>query len=294
MQLCALDENNALVFAQKAKKQHEYICMECGYSVRVRQGIHRQPHYYHTQPNRECRQHGKGMAHLLLQYALKAWLPEGEAQLECRFESIGRIADVAWPAKQLIYEIQYSPITASEVQARNRDYASLGYQVIWIFSDERYNNRSLTPAENIVSDSPHYFTNMNIHGEGVIYDEFSLTDKGVRILRLPKLIIDPANPEFTNKEIDSSFYDQIPQQIKNRISQWRCYFKGDAIDTSLKQCNDTLPCDEQFFLALKQLIALEREILTISILTKLKEIYRKYVLIPYSSILRLLLERACR
>ncbi len=105
MQLCALDSKNALIFADKAQKQTDYICSKCDQKVRLRSGMHRHAHFFHITPNRSCRLNGKGMEHIMVQRHLIELLPEGEAELECRFSEIGRIGDVAWHSAKLIFEI---------------------------------------------------------------------------------------------------------------------------------------------------------------------------------------------
>ncbi|MEM8728221.1 MAG: competence protein CoiA family protein, partial [Chlamydiota bacterium] len=81
--------------------------------------------------------------HQAVQRAIGTALPQ--VILEKSFPEIHRIADVVYPPKKIIYEIQYSPITLKEVQQRNRDYATLGYTVIWILHDRHFNRKILSP-----------------------------------------------------------------------------------------------------------------------------------------------------
>jgi competence protein CoiA len=71
MQICAIDSSASLILAENAHKHHDYHCIECNQIVRLRRGIHRKAHFYHITPNRICKQHGKGMPHLMLQQFLK-------------------------------------------------------------------------------------------------------------------------------------------------------------------------------------------------------------------------------
>lgn len=125
MQLYAFDVNNRLVFSSHAHKQKNYICPECKGIVRLRGGLQRQNHFFHQEAVRTCRQSGKSVQHLAVQYFFLDRLPEGECALEHSFPEIGRIGDVVWFQEKIVFEIQCSFITAAEVQARNSDYASL-------------------------------------------------------------------------------------------------------------------------------------------------------------------------
>lgn len=294
MQLCALDLNDDLIFAHQARKHQNYFCLECRSSVRLRKGGHRQPHYYHTSPNRECRQHGKGMAHLLVQYFIKQSLPEGEASIECRFPSINRIADVAWLSKKIIFEVQYSPISAKEVLSRNSDYSSLGYQVVWILFDGRYNQRHITPAEDMLKDTPHYFTNMNASGEGIIYDQFSLVDRGRRIESLPDLKIDIRSSEVIIIEEITQIKNKIPKLFWRRIETWSFYFYGDCIHNCLQNAQSSMTTPTLFHDALTRVIASHQILSSQSSSTFIHEFFKHWIIVPYRAILRLLIERACR
>lgn len=287
MQICALDSKDSLIFAKNASKHQDYLCLECKEKIRLRSGLHRQAHFYHVQPNRLCRQHAKGMPHLMVQYFLKNILPENEAEIECQFPTIGRIADVAWHSRQLIYEIQCSPISAEEVKARNKSYASLGYHVVWIFHDNRYNQINVTSAENALLDHPHYFTNMNAQGEGKIYDQASKIVKGKRTYRLPCLSIDPTSPKLIEKNhLKKS--KKLPQLLKRRINQWPFIFSGDTIDAYLDGHSENL------ILQIEKYILSEKKHPLNRIAKFFQWITKKWIMQPYQAAFKLLLERACR
>lgn len=294
MQICALDLSGSLVFADNAHKHQDYLCTECNQLIRLRRGIHRKAHYYHIQPNRICRQHSKGMPHLMLQQFLKKLLPEGEVELECQFRSINRIADVAWHPKRLIYEIQCSPISAEEVNTRNKNYASIGYQVIWIFHDNRYNQPLISAAENSLCDHPHYFSNMDAEGNGIIYDQLSINLNNKRTQRLPPLPIDVSLPKWISKS-QLKTHHKLPKIIKRRLQVWPLLFSGDTLDRSVNQegneWNDT-ENQREFFLEMEKLCAAEKNTLLWS--TKIFIIMIKKIILPYQAFIKLILERACR
>lgn len=287
MQICALDSADSLIFAKNASKHRNYQCLECKEKVRLRSGIHRQAHFYHVQPNRLCRQHAKGMPHLMTQHFLKNILPENEAELECQFSIIGRIADVAWHSRFLIFEIQCSPISAEEVNSRNRSYASLGYQVVWIFHDTSYNQFRLTSAENALLDHPHYFTDINALGEGKIYDQASLIAKGKRIKRLLPLSIDPTTPKSLKKH-ELKQCQKLPLALKRRTKEWPFIFSGDTVDTYLACSEDAL------ILQIKDLVLRENGLPMYRFLKFFQNFAKKWIFRPYIAVFKLLLERACR
>ncbi|GEM_PF-3584437 len=180
MQLFALTIENEVVAANDALKKTEYSCMECGKPVRLRGGRHRQDHFYHLRPDPSCKQSQKSMRHLQVQLYLHRLLSDGEVALERRFPTISRIADVVWEDRKLVFEVQCSPITQQEVEARNRDYALLGYQVVWLLHERRFSGKQVSAAEQWLEDHPHYYTNFDEEGRGKIYDQLHLFRDGIR------------------------------------------------------------------------------------------------------------------
>lgn len=291
MQQCALNAKEQLIHISKASKQTDYRCHECGQVVRMRSGLHRQPHYFHLQSNDKCKQHGKGMVHLALQNWIQTKLPEGEVHLEYRFDKIGRIADVVWIRQQLIFEIQCSPITAAEVESRNRDYASVGFQVVWILHDQRYNKKRLTAAEHYLQGLPHYFSNINIEGNGIIYDHLAIVDKGKRLMQLPQFSIDLTQIKDVVKPSKRFFRKKkIPKQLLCRLNNFQKCFSGDIIDSYFTKAEDGCVID-QFFQ--KHFHSVHQNKMSLAY-NYIKGFFRQAIVRPYLCIFKLLLERACR
>lgn len=159
----------------------------------------------------------KSLPHLLLQLHIKCAI-QGII-LEKSFPEIRRIADVVWEEKKLIFEIQCSPITVEEVNAREIDYASLGYQVVWILHEGRFNRKTLTPAELILRQKPCYYANKT-----EIYDQFEVVLGKKRKFKGAKLPIDLTNP--------LSELPLIPLEATRNRSFG---FQGDLVDLSSKQ-----------------------------------------------------------
>lgn len=228
MQLLARKSDGSLILARNAKKHHPYECLECKGDVRLRGGLHRQLHFYHFEPSPFCRQHQKGMVHIQLQLHLQSLLGE-DCLLEHQMPEINRIADVAWPAKKVVFEIQFSPISAQEVRERNRDYQKLGWTVVWILHDRRFNQSRHSAAEQWLRTGTHYYTNINETGNGIIYDQFDAFHKGWRHYRLKELPID-----VKDIKIMKPAYTKI-QLIKTRLEHWPVYFAGDLVDLTHTQ-----------------------------------------------------------
>lgn len=275
MQLYALNDQNTLIAANHAIKQKNYVCFECKSLVRLRGGLHRQKHFYHLDPNRSCKLGGKSLLHLQVQCHLQQLLPD--CLLEHRFPKINRIADVVWTSKKLIFEVQVSPITAEEIIQRNHDYSLMGFQVIWILHDKRFNRFQVSAAEEVLINRPHYFTNIDIKGRGVIYDQLQWKDKGVRKKKERPLIIDLSQPL---KPIRSIY--KIPKIIDDRLKSWPISFSGDLI------CQAQ---DPDYRSTLRSYIALEE---TIKPKITLKSLFQRWIIRPYYIFFQILLEKACR
>lgn len=261
--------------ASQASRQENYYCLECGSAVRVRGGTYRKFHFYHVDPERPCRQHGKSIEHLQVQTHLKKIL--GDCQLEVPFKEINRIADVVWFSQKIIFEVQCSPIPPDEIRSRNADYACLGYQVVWVFHDSRYNRQRLTAAELSLRFSPHYFTNIDAEGNGCIYDQYDYLKRGQRKHRLESLIVDLSK----KKDKPVQWIDK-PRVVQQRLKNWPFYFQGDLLDH----------LDSEY---LMRAVEVETEPgLNKSWYDWCKDVFYLVVVRPYKIIFRLMLERASR
>lgn len=216
MQLFALTDQQEIIEAEHAERKKDYACMECNGPVRVRQGEFRRSHFYHFRETPGCRQATKSLEHIQTQIFLKAFL-KGEIILEKRFPTVNRIADVVWEEEKVIFEVQCSPILAQEVMERNRDYAACGYRVIWILHDLRYGGRRMTSAEHFLQRSPHYYTNMDKEGVGIIYDR--LWGRPVDKNPIESMLVPVRRAA------------KVPDLLKMRASTWTIRMKGDFFDT---------------------------------------------------------------
>lgn len=284
MQLYAWNDNKQLVHARQALKHTDYFCLECDQIVRSRGGPHRQRHFYHLEPTPYCRQHQKGPIHLELQSYFVRHLPEGDCHLEYRFPSINRIADVVWLSQKIVFEIQYSPISAREVLERNRDYQKEGWTVVWILHEHRYNHVRLSAAEMALRSAPHFFSNMNSLGVGIIYDQFDVHDSGLRKERLSPL---PVNINRMRRTIEQEEVGRL-SLLNQRVKDWGLSFEGDLLDLSL-----TTPMSNY----LKNAVEREKNYYPSS-----SSSWRHFfgnlwfvgIIVPYQTVFRFFLERSCR
>lgn len=226
MQLYAFNQDKKVIFALQAYKGEDYFCIECGKTVRLRNSVRRKVHFYHLSPNQHCRHFGKSMIHLQTQMYIFNLLPAGECHLEYRFTDYNRIADVFWITKNIVFEIQCSSISSQEVEARNRDYAKAGLQVIWILHERNFNQWRVSSVEHFLQDKPKYFTNMNEEGNGIIYDQIDLIEKGKR-KRIPQKW--PVNVGHKLDKNGPFSFDQYPEFVQNRLRTWPFYFEGDIV-----------------------------------------------------------------
>jgi competence protein CoiA len=276
MQLYAFDENQMIISAAHAQKKHNYFCAECGNLVHLRGGFHRKVHFYHLHTVSKCRQNGKSLPHLQAQSHLLALLPLGECQLERPFPTIRRIADVVWETKKIVFEIQCSPISSQEVAARNKDYHSLDYRVVWILHDQQFNRPQLSAAEFFLQQSTHYFTDMDADGTGYFYDQPSITCKGWRRERLPRLPVDLSSPFFMESFPTSSCL------LKNRTHQWLLRFSGDLVERYDEFKDELREMETKYLPA------------PMSGTDFCVKVFKQFIVNPYNALFRYFLEKACR
>ncbi|OGN62324.1 MAG: hypothetical protein A3F09_04625 [Chlamydiae bacterium RIFCSPHIGHO2_12_FULL_49_11] len=98
-------------------------------------------------------------------------------------------ADLLWPEKRLVIEIQISPITKEEVKDRTLCFASYGYDTLWLLHPRRYNQKFLKPEEGALRFASSYFilpTAADVH----VFDQSEQFRGRLRTYRSPPLLLD--------------------------------------------------------------------------------------------------------
>lgn len=275
MQLYAQDAAGKRIFVRDAKRGQDYFCLECEARVRARSGANLRAHFFHSRLQRSCRQAGKSASHIAVQRLIREQIGQERTIEEMRFGEIGRVADVAWPEKKWLFEVQCSPISALEVEERMRDYARLGYQVIWILHDKTFNRRLLAAAELFLQSKTHYFT------DGLsIYDECQLIWQHQRAVRSCRAIV---NLETMSEIQFQTLHSAIPKALQQRLVSWTHFADADHLWSACKTH------DESWLLHMQKLAQRERSLnRKFSLLQPLERIF-----IGIRSLWHFILERSC-
>lgn len=228
--------------AWDASPEKPYWCLACKAPLRLRKGLFRFPHFSHLSSTPSCRLYSKSKRHFLAQLALQKKLPLGEALLEIHFPSIRRIADVCWEKKKIVFEIQCSPISEQEVKERIEEYNSLGYEVVWILDERRFNKKRLSKAENFLrTRSLSYFLEKG--NSFTVYDQLETLHLSQRLKKGGKTAIDVSKIK-TSIQIDAT--KPLPKNLKKRIQLCKYFFENDWISRSEK--NDFTQAIERWLL----------------------------------------------
>ncbi|MCB1081730.1 MAG: hypothetical protein KDK63_01140 [Chlamydiia bacterium] len=159
-------------------------------------------------------------SHEAIQKFLKEKLPG--AELEKNFTEIGRIADIVYFPKKIIYEIQCSSIDLEEVLQRNKDYASIGFHVLWILHDRHFNKKFTSPAELYLRKRGAYYTSLTKEGHGFFYDQLDFFSGAIRIYKGRPLVIKKFIPQKVSR-IPLSY----PRLLKQRLRSSPYALPGD-------------------------------------------------------------------
>lgn len=258
MQVYAQNTQGEQVFVERASRQHDYFCLECGGKVRVRGGPIKQLHFFHTGPRSSCRQHAKSQEHLAVQLILEQTIGSACRQ-EAFCKEIGRVADLLWEDKKIVFEVQCSPISSEEIEARIHDYRSIGYEVVWILHDRTFNQWRISAAEFFLQRHTHYFTNMGSDG-GTIYDQYQLLHHGRKVLsgREQGLFRRPISIQtiWRREEASEPFSAMraiaeeswFPLGLIERVHHWGAFFAGDYLSL-LAEALEEAPIKESRLLA---------------------------------------------
>lgn len=229
----AVDEDH-LIHVSDAETGKTYWCHECFGPVKKRRGGSCTFHFYHLKNGPSCRLFSRAQNHFLAQKQLQRLLPECE--LEKPFLHIVRVGDCVWEKEKVVFEIQCSPIQENEVLQRVSDYKSMGYDVIWLLDDQRYNKKTLRPAEKLLRAHSCYYLRIKETTLPICYDQFEIFEKDKRVRKGQEFSIDLRKILYTpQKELSPDLH---PKQVLALRSNR--YFYNDRLYRSLKKA-DSIP-----------------------------------------------------
>lgn len=234
MALYAWGEEGA-VHAAEAREGASYGCMECRAPVKVRRTRRCTPHFYHVRRSPPCRLYSKSGGHLLLQLQLQRALFPHEVELEHPFPSIGRIADLVWEEKRVVFEIQCSPICLEEAKRRTADYESIGYHAIWLLSDRTFNRRLIRPAERYLRTKGAYYLSRQ-EEKPFCYDQFEILQEVRRVKRSWPLAVQLSSLHPVPK---IEWPEELPVCVEQRL-QAPLYAEGDLVARALQPRSSAL------------------------------------------------------
>lgn len=228
MQTQAQDEQGNWVGVSEAIQGQRYRCPSCNGALSVRGRERVKKHFFHLNSLKKSARHQAVLEKMM------QTIPS--IKMEETFESIGRIADLVWHERRFIFEVQCSSICPEELFARNREYGSLGYQVIWILHEHQYNQKKLNEAERSLVFSPHYYTDIEEDGKGLIFDQLAVDLRGVRRKKGRKWEVDLMRPRMIERRfLKAPFW----QMVEMRREHWGVAFAGDMTTRSKKELWDS-------------------------------------------------------
>lgn len=231
MALYALD-SEGVISAVEAPDRGFYRCLECGLPVQVRQGRRRR-HFYHIKSAPSCRLYSKSEDHLLLQLQIQSLFPKGEVLVERPFLPISRMADACLERRRIVFEVQCSLLSLAEAETRVRDYASVGFSIVWLLDDRLFNRRVLKPAEEFLRTQLCYYIRFRRTTSSHFYDQFEICSNQKRLRKGSFFKINLTKFRRTPLHLPQG---QFPKQVLNR-HQHPYFFLGDLMHKALLSSN---------------------------------------------------------
>jgi competence protein CoiA len=231
MQLYAVDGDGKKISAREALGGVDYLCFECNGRMRTRKSSLGTAHFFHLRSDAKCRQNGKSEEHIFLQELLLSQIRahsqevqiESQAELESPFPEIGRIADVAWHKRKIVFEVQCSPISVQEVKERCADYEKVGWYVVWILLSSTFYRQKLKNVAYFLQGRTHYYANA-LHGEifDLIHPHYVRDMSGYD----RRFVVDIGTIQAIGLE---NAKRPLPRLISKRLASWSYCSKGDLV-----------------------------------------------------------------
>ncbi len=227
MAYIALNKDRERVSARQAQPGNEYYCQICHEKVFVKKGVIKAPHFSHY-PNQSCTDsfHYEEMSEWHLRW--QSFFPFECQEVVIRKEGVTHRADVLLEDSKTVVEVQHSPMSQNEFQARNRFYTSMGYRVIWVFDMlEDYASKRIEPSVRNRSVSKYStnrqtFNDFNCKQQNVILFFQSVDDENPKKIKLEKVkwISPNGISRFVSERVDFSSFmsfcygEKINKEIK--------------------------------------------------------------------------------
>lgn len=169
----------------------------------------------------------KSFYHIQTQNFLCHFFSKEQILLEAPFPEIKRRADCLLPEKKIVFEVQCSPISMQELSTRNANYAKAGYLTIWILHEKLlYSTKKMSFLLRSLVPFPHYFSCVDTHGKGMIYDRIFKLKQGALVPVSPKFSLFPS---FRNLKAPL-FSPSLGPYITVRSQKWPVRLSGDLLD----------------------------------------------------------------
>ncbi len=134
------------------------------------------------------------MLHKAIQHKIASLIGYEKVAMEHPFPH--HFADLYWPEKKLIIEIQCTPIALEEAIKRTLDYEKMGLNIVWILHQKSFNKKYLSPTELFLRSRSALFTDIFVNDTGIIYDQDEVIAGHRRLFRSSPYPIDITQPEI--------------------------------------------------------------------------------------------------
>lgn len=211
--------------------------------------------------------------HYCIAKAVKMQLANHDVSVEVRFTQINRIADLVWQQRKVIFEIQCSFIEPKEVLARIKDYESIGYDVIWLLDDAKFNQTYLTKAEVLMRDRGGKYVHVG-NSYCLFYDQVEQRIGRKMVAKSPSMPIEL--PSMYLRVSAGFMLSAIPKSLQYQWRLARHLFPGQALDLFLKGKLTYFPIQTKSYLSqLKRGVRWVKKVVTFFITYYIHHTYKE-------------------
>lgn len=226
----------------RLKNRRDFFCTHCHKPVIFKNGTRKRAHFSHEKKG-IFTTNPESSAHILVKHAMVKWLKKQgvNAEVEKRFPSIDRIADVYFENENARFalEIQKSPMSDIEFNQRRLDYHSIGMTVIWIFLGEigENNTKFQLPPVMIGRETErllHFCVkNAQLH---IFENPIFLTTRDIYAQPLRGKLNQFTIKDLTDKKGESMHFDTEWLEIKKQFRKRGWFYASKSEKKLLEQC----------------------------------------------------------